>query len=94
MRVRLLGVAASGLTDRQQLPLFGAGDERRRRAIEAVDEIRGRFGSRAIRRARLLDADVRQPFERDPRRAYRAERIASPPASDSQAGTDAPEDGP
>ena len=94
MRVRLLGVAASGLTDRQQLPLFGASDERRRRAIEAVDEIRGRFGSRAIRRARLLDADVRQPFERDPRRAHRAERIASPPASDSQAGTDAPEDGP
>lgn len=65
MRVRLLGVAASGLTDRQQLALFGAEDERRRRALAAADKIRGRFGPRALRRARLLDADVGAPFERD-----------------------------
>ncbi len=69
MRVRLLGVAASGLSDRQQLALFGTDDERRRRALGAADEIRGRFGPRAIRRARLLDADVGAPFERDHRRA-------------------------
>lgn len=69
MRVRLLGVAASGLTDRQQLLLFEANDDRQRRAIEAADELRRRYGPRAIRRARLLDAGVGAPFERDPRRS-------------------------
>jgi DNA polymerase-4 len=69
-RIRLLGVAASGLGEETQLAMFeepGA-EERRRRATEAADEVRRRFGSRAIRRARLLDAGVRAPFERDPRR--------------------------
>ena len=66
--VRLLGVAASGLTEQQQLTLFESGDQRRQRAIEATDALRKRYGSRAIRRARLLDAGVREPFERDPRR--------------------------
>jgi DNA polymerase-4 len=69
MHVRLLGVAATGLTDRHQLPLFESIDDRHRRAMAAADAIRGRFGQRAIRRARLLDADVRAPFERDPRRS-------------------------
>ena len=59
MSVRLLGVAATGLTEQQQLTLFEAGDQRRQRATEATDEVRKRFGSRAIRRARLLDAGVR-----------------------------------
>ncbi len=70
-RIRLLGVAASGLGDEQQLGLFDAGGERdkRRRATEAADEVRRKFGSKAIGRARLLDASVRAPFERDPRRA-------------------------
>ena len=68
MRVRLLGVAASGLTDEQQLSLFDGTDARRRRAVEAMDAVRKRFGSRAIRRARLLDTGVHEPFERDPRR--------------------------
>jgi len=65
MRVRLLGVAATGLTDRRQLELFEPVDSRQRSAIEAADAIRKRFGPRAIRRARLLDADVGAPFERD-----------------------------
>jgi DNA polymerase IV len=65
MRVRLLGVAASGLSDRQQLALFAEDDERRRRALAAADKIRGRFGPRAIRRARLLGGEVGAPFERD-----------------------------
>jgi len=69
MHVRLLGVSATGLSEPRQLALFGTGDERRRRAVEAADAIRHRFGQRAIRRARLLDADVSAPFERDPRRA-------------------------
>jgi len=67
-RIRLLGVAASGLVDQVQLALFDEGVDRRRRAVEATDEVRRKFGSKAIRKARLLDASVRAPFERDPRR--------------------------
>jgi DNA polymerase-4 len=67
-RIRLLGVAATGLDDKQQLGLFDAGEDRRRRVTQAADEIRQKFGTRAIRRARLLDAGVRAPFELDPRR--------------------------
>jgi DNA polymerase-4 len=67
-RIRLLGVAASGLGEQQQLGLFDAGEDRRRRATEAADALRHKFGSKAIRKARLLDAGVRAPFERDPRR--------------------------
>ena len=74
MSVRLLGVAASGLTEQQQLVLFEGDDQRRRRATEAIDALRSKFGSRAIRRARLLDAGVHQPFERDPRRLPLVER--------------------
>jgi DNA polymerase-4 len=66
IRVRLLGVAASHLGEGGQLALFGAGDERKRKATEAADAIRKRYGSRAIRRARLLDGAVSEPFERDP----------------------------
>jgi DNA polymerase-4 len=72
--VRLLGVAASGLTEESQLSLFAAGDDRRRRAQDAADEVSQRFGSRSIKRARLLDASVREPFERDPRRLPLVER--------------------
>jgi DNA polymerase-4 len=72
MTVRLLGVAATGLTDRQQLSLFASDDQRRRRLVEAEDAIRSRYGARSIRRARLLDSEVGQPFERDPRGAHRA----------------------
>jgi len=68
MKVRLLGVAASGLTEQSQLKLFASEEDRRHRAVEAFDALRKRFGSRVIRRARLLDAQVRAPFERDPRR--------------------------
>jgi DNA polymerase-4 len=66
VRVRLLGVAASHLGDGEQMGLFDAGDERKRRATEAADAIRRRYGSKAIRRARLLGAGVAEPFERDP----------------------------
>jgi len=73
MTVRLLGVAASGLTDRQQLALFMTTDERRRRVVEAEDAIRKRYGAKSIKRARLLDSEVGQPFDRDPRGIHRAE---------------------
>ncbi len=68
MKIRLLGVAGTGLTEHRQMELFETNDEKHRRAVEATDEVRRRFGSRAIRRARLLDDGVHEPFERDPRR--------------------------
>ncbi len=70
-RIRLLGVAASGLTDQRQMQLFDiveGADDKRRRATEAADAVRRKFGSKAIRRARLIDTGVRAPFELDPRR--------------------------
>jgi len=67
MRVRLLGVTASGLGEREQLALFESGEPRRRRAVEAADQLRRRYGERAVTRARLLGAGLPAPFERDPR---------------------------
>jgi DNA polymerase IV len=75
LRVRLLGVGASHLGDGEQMGLFDATDVRRRRATEAADEIRRRFGSRAIQRARLLDSAVAHPFEHDPVSAPEAGRV-------------------
>jgi hypothetical protein len=66
-RVRLLGVSASNLGEREQLALFETDDPRRRRAIEAADAVRRRYGDEAMTRARLLDARLPAPFERDPR---------------------------
>ena len=51
-RIRLLGVAASAFGAREQLGLFEIEDARRRKAIEAADELRERFGTRAVTRAR------------------------------------------
>jgi DNA polymerase-4 len=66
VRIRLLGVTASGLGERDQLALFEADDPKRRRAVEAADAVRHRFGERAITRARLVGARLPAPFERDP----------------------------
>ena len=65
IRVRLLGVTASNLDAPDQLPLFAPADARRHQAIEAADELRQRFGERAVTRARLLNAQLPMPFERD-----------------------------
>jgi DNA polymerase-4 len=67
MRVRLLGVTASNLGEREQLALFETGEPRHRRAVEAADALRRRYGEGTITRARLLRADLPAPFERDPR---------------------------
>jgi DNA polymerase-4 len=67
IRVRLLGVTASNLGEREQLSLFESGEPRRRRAVEAADELRHRYGERVVTRARLLGAGLPAPFERDPR---------------------------
>ncbi len=74
IRVRLLGVAATNLVDREQLGLFPEEDPRRRRAVQAADELRRRFGERAVTRARLLRRPLPEPFERDPRSAVEGRR--------------------
>jgi DNA polymerase IV len=67
IRVRLLGVTASNLGEREQLGLFPDIDPRRRKAIEAADAVRRRYGSKAVTRGRLVNAGLPAPFERDPR---------------------------
>jgi DNA polymerase IV len=67
IRVRLLGVTASNLGEREQMALFAEDDPRRRRAIEAADAVRRRYGSKAVTRGRLVGAGLPAPFERDPR---------------------------
>ncbi len=76
IRVRLLGVAATNLSEREQLTLFAAadGEIRRRRAVEAADALRRRFGERAVTRARLLGRPLPAPFERDPGSAIEGRR--------------------
>ncbi len=64
-RIRLLGVTASGFGTREQLGLFEADDPRARRATQAADELRRRYGPRAVTRARLLRTGLPAPFERD-----------------------------
>jgi DNA polymerase-4 len=105
IRVRLLGVTASHLGSPDQLALFGGADARRRQATEAADEIRRRYGERAVTRARLLGAALPTPFERDPGTAAerRGRHAADAPREtkrgrdgrngrDTQAGTTGPED--
>jgi DNA polymerase-4 len=89
IRVRLLGVTASNLGDREQLGLFPSDDPRRRAAIEAADRIRRRYGSHAVTRGRLVDAALPAPFERDPRNPL--DRRARGVESDADR---APADGP
>jgi len=67
IRVRLLGVTASNLGEREQLAMFESVEPRRRRAVEAADQLRRRYGERAVTRARLLGTGLPAPFERDPR---------------------------
>ena len=75
--IRLLGVAAPPTSARaSSSPSSRPIDARQRRAVEATDLIRRRFGARAITRARLLDSRVAEPFERDPMTAPEARRSA------------------
>ena len=85
MRVRLLGVTASNLGEREQLALFDSGEPRHRRAVEAADALRRRYGEGTITRARLLRAGLPAPFERDPRNPLdrRARGIPADAADDA-----------
>lgn len=93
IHVRLLGVGTSGFAEREQLTLFSeeaAGEDgRRRRATEAADAIRRRFGDRAVTRARLLGSGLPAPFERDPmkpleRRTGMIDRTTDPAGDSSR----------
>jgi DNA polymerase-4 len=64
-KIRLVGVTASNFGGREQLGLFEAEDDKRRRVVDAADELRERFGTRAVTRARLLRTGIPAPFERD-----------------------------
>jgi DNA polymerase-4 len=64
-KIRLVGVTASHIGDREQLGLFDSSDDRQHRVVRAADELRHRFGTRAVTRARLLRTGIPAPFERD-----------------------------
>jgi DNA polymerase-4 len=74
-RIRLLGVGAHGLGEPAQLGLFAMEDPRRRKAVEAQDEIRRRYGSRALTRARLLGDPLADPGGRDPLQPLEGRRV-------------------
>jgi DNA polymerase IV len=90
LRIRLLGVTASGLGEREQLALFAADDPRRRRVVEAADAVRHRYGDRSITRARLIGARLPAPFERDAMDARNLGPIVDPDPDgrDTEADTD------
>jgi DNA polymerase-4 len=60
--VRLIGLTAINLTDARQLTLFDAGD-RTDRLTRSIDEVRKRFGEKAITRAGLIGLRDRRRFD-------------------------------
>jgi len=53
--VRLIGVGASGLAERaHQLSLWDTPDQKERRLIDALDELRERFGNDVVRSGRAI----------------------------------------
>ena len=59
--VRLIGVGVSGLTNAMhQLPLWETGDEKERRLLSAVDEVRAKFGKDMLKRADMLNKKSRR----------------------------------
>ena len=57
--LRLLGVGTGDLSQARQCELFAAGATRGSRLDAAIDDIRGRFGSRVLTRASLLPRSPR-----------------------------------
>jgi DNA polymerase IV len=97
-RIRLLGVGAHGLGEPAQMGLFATEDPRRRRAVEAQDEIRRRYGTRALTRARLLDEPLADPGGRDPMQPLQARRVGharpEPAAAPDDQGLQSPDGDP
>ena len=60
--MRLIGLTAINLSEAQQLTLFDAPD-RTDRLTKSIDAVRGRFGERAITRARLLREAPHRRFD-------------------------------
>jgi DNA polymerase-4 len=63
VRIRLVGVRMEGLADAQDTPhqlLLGEQENGQREAEVAVDALRARYGSDAVRPARLVDPDRRR----------------------------------
>ena len=89
LRIRLLGVTASNLGEREQLGLFPTDDPRRRAAIEAADTLRRRYGERAVTRGRLVGAGLPAPFERDPRNPLDRRARGAPAATGAGAAGEA-----
>jgi DNA polymerase-4 len=59
--VRLLGVGVSGLTPcAHQLSLWDTGNEKERRLLSALDELRERFGEQAVQRGTALKKSRRE----------------------------------
>ena len=85
-RIRLLGVGAHGLGEPTQLGLFAEEDPRRRKAVEAQDEIRRKYGSRALTRARLLGDPLADPGGREPLQPLEGRRVGRvrPGAGDAE----------
>jgi hypothetical protein len=71
--------------------LFTSEDPRRRRAVEAQDEIRRKYGSRALTRARLLGDPLADPGGRDPLQPLEGRRVgrARPGPGDAGGAEDA-----
>ena len=91
-RIRLVGVGAHGLGEPAQLGRFAPDDDRRRRAVEATDAVRRRFGERAVTRARLLGNDF-SAGGRDPMQPLAPRRVGRPrPAPDGRSHIAAPRD--
>lgn len=87
-KIRLVGVTASNFRDREQLAMFDEReDPRRHAAAAALDLIRGKYGSRAVTRARLVRTHMPAPFERDPMKAVDVQDH-DPDARDRGAGRD------
>jgi DNA polymerase-4 len=84
-KIRLLGVAATGLGAPEQISLFDVVDDRQRRVVEAADAVRRRFGQRAVTRASLLQRGLPSPFERDPGSAVEG-RVGVPKIEDEERG--------
>ncbi len=74
-KIRLLGVGAHGLGEPAQLGLFASEDPRRRRAAEAQDAIRRKYGSRSLTKARLLGDRLADPAGRDPMQPLQPRRV-------------------